>query len=61
MVKCNNLYDNKNIDVIASKGGVKVLEYKKDLSVNTGNAMAAGLGLVALAGALFVGSKKVFA
>ncbi|MBM6837691.1 AIM24 family protein, partial [Clostridium saudiense] len=32
---------NKNIDVIASKGGVKVLEYKKDLSVNTGNAMAA--------------------
>ena len=31
MVKCNNLYDNKNIDVIASKGGVKVLEYKKDV------------------------------
>lgn len=41
MVKCNNLYDNKNIDLIASKGNVKVLEYKKDLSVNTGNAMAA--------------------
>lgn len=41
MVKCNNLLDNKNIDIIASKNGVKVLEYKKDLSVNTANAMAA--------------------
>ena len=30
-------------------------------ATNTGNAMAAGLGLVALAGALFVGPKKVFA
>ena len=30
-------------------------------ATNTGNVMAAGLGLVALAGALFVGSKKVFA
>ena len=30
-------------------------------ATNTGNVMAAGLGLVALAGVLFVGSKKVFA
>lgn len=30
-------------------------------ATNTGNVMAAGLGLVTLAGALFVGSKKVFA
>ena len=30
-------------------------------ATNTGNIMVAGLGLVALAGALFVGSKKVFA
>ena len=30
-------------------------------ATNTGNVMAAGLGLIALAGALFVGSKKVFA
>ncbi len=26
MVKCNNLYDNKNIDLIASKGGVKAID-----------------------------------
>jgi len=32
MVKCNNLFENKNIEVVESRGGVKVLEYKKDLS-----------------------------
>lgn len=41
MIKYKNLYDNKNIEVVESKGDIKVLEYKKDLSVNTGNAMAA--------------------
>jgi uncharacterized protein (AIM24 family) len=40
MVKCKNLYENKNIEIIESKGNVKVLEYKKDLSVSTANAMA---------------------
>lgn len=41
MIKYKNLYDNKNIEVVESKGDIKVLEYKRDLSVNTGNAMAA--------------------
>jgi uncharacterized protein (AIM24 family) len=40
MVTCKNLYDNKNIEVIAARGDVKVLEHKKDLSVNFTNAMA---------------------
>ncbi len=40
MVTCKNLYENKNIEVIESKGEVKVLEYKKDISVNAENAMA---------------------
>ncbi len=40
MITCKNLYDNKNIEIIASKGDIKVLEYKKDLSVNSTNAMA---------------------
>ncbi len=40
MVTCKNLYENKNIEVIESKGEVKVLEYKKDISVNATNAMA---------------------
>lgn len=39
MIKCKNLYDNKNVEVIASKGGVKVLEYKKDLSVDAASAI----------------------
>lgn len=41
MITYKNLYDNKNIEIIAAKGGVKVLEYKKDLSFNTQNAIAA--------------------
>nr|WP_321023482.1 AIM24 family protein [Clostridium neonatale] len=41
MITYKNLYDNKNIEIIAAKGGGKVLEYKKDLSVNTQNAIAA--------------------
>lgn len=40
MITYKNLYDNKNIEIIASKDGVKVLEYKRDLSVNTGNAIS---------------------
>lgn len=41
MITCKNLYDNKNVEIIASKGGVKVLEYKKDLSVDSTNAINA--------------------
>lgn len=41
MVTCKNLFENKNLEVVAAKGDVKVLEYKKDLSVNSTNAMAA--------------------
>lgn len=41
MVTCNNLYDNKNIEIVDSRGCVKVLEYKKDISVSSANAMAA--------------------
>ena len=41
MITYKNLFDNQNIEIIAAKDGVKVLEYKKDLSVNTQNAMAA--------------------
>lgn len=41
MITYKNLFDNKNIEIIAAKDGVKVLEYKKDLSVNTQNAIAA--------------------
>ena len=41
MVTCKNLYENKNLEVIDSKGNIKVLEYKKDLSVNTSSAMEA--------------------
>ncbi|MCR3760764.1 AIM24 family protein [Clostridium felsineum] len=41
MVKCKNLFENKNIEVVEAKGDVKVLEYKKDLSVNVAGAMAA--------------------
>ncbi len=41
MITCKNLYDNKSVEIIASKGGVKVLEYKKDLSVDTASAINA--------------------
>jgi uncharacterized protein (AIM24 family) len=41
MVTCKNLFENKNLEVAAARGDVKVLEYKKDLSVNSTNAMAA--------------------
>lgn len=40
MVTCKNLYDNKNIEVVASKGDIKVIEYKRDLSVDSTNAIA---------------------
>ncbi|BCZ45518.1 transcriptional regulator [Clostridium gelidum] len=40
MITCKNLYENKNIEIVEAKGGIKVLEYKKDLSVDTTNAMA---------------------
>ena len=41
MIRTRNLYDNKNLEVIEERGDVKVLEYKKDLSVDTLNAMEA--------------------
>jgi Uncharacterized conserved protein len=41
MVICKNLYENKNIEVVEARGDIKVLEYKKDLSVNAANAVAA--------------------
>ncbi len=40
MVTCKNLFENKNIEIVETKGEVKVLEYKKDISVDTVNAMA---------------------
>ncbi len=40
MVTCKNLFENKNIEIIETRGEVKVLEYKKDISVDTANAMA---------------------
>ena len=33
MIQYNNLYDNKNMKVIAEKGSVKVFEHQRDLSV----------------------------
>jgi uncharacterized protein (AIM24 family) len=41
MVICKNLLENKNIEIVAEKGDIKVLEYKRDLSVSTANAVAA--------------------
>ncbi|WP_139904939.1 AIM24 family protein [Clostridium thermarum] len=41
MVTCRNLFENKNIEVVEAKGDVKVLEYKKDLSVTSSNAVDA--------------------
>jgi uncharacterized protein (AIM24 family) len=41
MVTYKNLYENKNIEIIESKGNVKVLEYKKDLSVDSSTAINA--------------------
>lgn len=41
MVTCKNLTENKNIEIVEAKGGVKVLEYKKDLSVSSEQAMTA--------------------
>lgn len=34
MVTYKNLYENDNIEIVESKGDIKVLEYRKDLSVN---------------------------
>lgn len=39
MLTCKNLFENQNIEVVEAKGNIKVLEYKKDLSVNPANAM----------------------
>lgn len=39
MIKVKNLLENQNIKVVDSKGGIKVLEYQKDMSVSMGNAI----------------------
>lgn len=39
MVKLNNFLNNNNIKVIDEKGGIKILEYEKDLSVSYQNAI----------------------
>ncbi|MDT8717539.1 AIM24 family protein [Clostridium sp. 19966] len=41
MITYKNLYENKNIEIVETKGDVKVLEYKKDLSVDVSRAVAA--------------------
>ncbi|HYE09045.1 MAG TPA: AIM24 family protein, partial [Patescibacteria group bacterium] len=41
MVTCKNLYENKNIEVVEARGDIKVLEFKKDLSISAANAIAA--------------------
>ena len=41
MVTCKNLFENKNIEVVETKGDIKVIEYKRDLSVNPANAVTA--------------------
>lgn len=41
MVTCKNLFENKNLEVVETKGDIKVLEYKKDLSIDAASAMAA--------------------
>ena len=41
MVTCKNLTENKNIEIVEAKGGVKVIEYKKDLSVSSEQAITA--------------------
>lgn len=40
MVTCNNLLNNPNICVTAHLGGMRVLEYQKDLSVRPENAIS---------------------
>ncbi len=39
MVKCTNLYDNRNMQQIAAMDNVKVFEYNRDLSVTPNNAV----------------------
>lgn len=41
MVSFKNLYDNKNMHLIAEKGDIKVFEYERDLSVKPENAIGA--------------------
>lgn len=41
MYQLNNLYDNRNMKVIAEKGAYKVFEHQKDLSVSPANAVTA--------------------
>ena len=40
MVNVNNFFNNDNIKTIAQLGGVKVLEYQKDITMNPGSAPA---------------------
>lgn len=41
MITCKNLFENKNLEIVESRGDVKVLEYKKDLSVDSASAINA--------------------
>lgn len=41
MYQCKNLFDNSNLKQIAELGGMKVFEYKKDLSVSPETAISA--------------------
>lgn len=41
MIKINNLFNNKNINVVEEKGEIKILEYEKDLSVTPDTAISA--------------------
>lgn len=41
MINMKNLYDNANMKLISEKGGVKVFEHQKDLSVHPESAVAA--------------------
>lgn len=40
MVKINNYFDNKNVNVVEEKGDIKIIEYIKDLSVTPETAMS---------------------
>lgn len=40
MIKCNNLFDNRNLKQIAAAENVKVFEYERDLSVTPESAVS---------------------
>lgn len=40
MIEIKNFYDNDDIQILDSKGNIKIIEYKRDLSCNYATAMA---------------------